>query len=332
MITDYDELRRRRMEALDDEMRTVYEMTGSSIDLRTMGVAAMREALGSLLSRFGPLPEGVEAETISIPGPAGPIPTRVYRPASLGANPGVYIHTHAGGWIAMNGLDHVDGQNGAMALDWGCVVVHPDFRVPPEDKFPAAVEDCWATVEWVHKNAETIGVDRQRIAVGGGCTGANLAAVVALMARDAGAPNLALQVLQSPQFDCREDYESHFEFASGYGLSRDSDLWVIEQYLADPEQRWDWRASPILAESFRDLCPALIAVGEWEILRDEARMYANRLRDAGVHVDYLEGEQGGHGYTTWRNFTTGKLVAVAQRHHERINEIVRSRIGPESRP
>ncbi|KAB2384836.1 alpha/beta hydrolase [Actinomadura montaniterrae] len=326
MPTDYDELRRRRMAELDEDLSAVYKAVGNGRDLREMGVETVRRSHAAMLSAQK-LPEGVTVETVEVPGPAGAIPTKIYHPAN-GGDRGVYVHTHAGGWISMNGLEHVDGMNGAHVRDWGCTVVHPDFRVPPEHKFPAAIEDCWATVQWVHDNAQDLGVDRGRIAVGGGCTGANIAAVMALMARDEGSPDLALQVLLSPQLDTREDYRSHFEFASGYGLSRDSDLYVIEQYLADPEQRWDWRASPVLAESVRGVCPALIAVGEWEVLRDETRFYAARLRDAGVHVDYLEGEKAGHGYTGWRVPGTGELIEVAKRHNAEIDRIVRDRLGP----
>jgi acetyl esterase len=331
MATDYNQLREERMAALDEEMKAVWNVQRNiGGGLRELPLGDMRAAMNRMLASAGPLREGVRAETVNVPGPAGDIPTRIYWPEGID-RPGVYVHTHAGGYVAFNGLDHVDGGNSAMVLGWGCAVVHPDFRVAPEHRFPAAVDDCWTALQWVGEHADDLGVDQDRIAVGGGCTGANMAAVIALMARDAGAPKVALQFLSSPQLDCREDYESHFEFAEGYGLTRDSDLWAIEQYLSDPADRWDWRASPVLAESVRGVAPALFSVGAWEILRDEARLYANRLRDAGVPVHYLEADQHAHGYLRWVDPRTGKPTQIAAQHNEEVARIMRNYIGSESR-
>jgi acetyl esterase len=330
MATDYDELREERMAALDDEMKAVWDVRQHiGKGLREIGVETMRKALDGAADAAGPLREGVRAETIAVPGPAGPVLTRVYRPEGI-TRPGLYVHTHAGGFVAMNGLDHVDGMNSATALGWGCAVVHPDFRVPPENRFPAAIEDCWGVLQWVSEHADDLDVDRERIAVGGGCTGANIAAVMALMARDAGAPKITLQLLFSPQLDCRQDYRSYFELADGYGLTRDSARWVVEQYFYDRANRWDWRASPVLAETVRGVAPALFSVGEWEILRDETALYANRLRDAGVKVHYLEGDQQGHGYLQWVDPRSGNPTRIAAEHNAEITRIVRSCIGPDS--
>jgi acetyl esterase len=327
MPPDYADLREQRLAEVDAETREIYEVTGGGFGIREIGVEAFRELFAEAMGpEAGVLAPEVTASTISIPGPAGPIPTRVYLPEGEGPF-GVYVHTHGGGWIAWNGLDHIDGFNSQLVREWGCAVVHPDFRVPPEDPFPAAVEDCWATIEWVGTHGDEIGVDSGRIAVGGGCTGANLAAVMALMARDAGGPRIALQFLDSPQLDTRADYGSQFEFAEGYGLTRDDDLCVIEHYLGAPENRWDWRASPVLVESVRGVAPALFTVGEYEILRDEALVYGGRLRDAGVDVHYLEGPAQGHSYLWWANLSTGEPTAVAAEHRAQVAAIVRRIIG-----
>lgn len=329
MATDYAELRERRLAEVDPATRAGFEGAAEMLKIREMGVEAFRGVFAEVMETVTPgMAPGVEAETIAIPGPAGEIPVRVYRPTELEGPLGVYVHTHGGGWIAWNGLDAIDGANSRSALEWGCAVVHPDWRVPPEDPFPAGVEDCWATMEWVAEHGPEHGIDPARIAVGGGCTGANLAAVMALMARDAGGPQVALQFLDSPQLDTRCDYRSHYEFAEGFGLSRDADLFVVEQYLADPEDRWDWRASPVLVESVAGVAPAIVTAGEYEILRDEARLYAGRLRDAGVEVHYIEGPQQGHGFSMGRDPESGEYTGAAAVARKQIGEVFARHIGP----
>jgi acetyl esterase len=330
MPTDYAALREERMRRLDAETRAIYEQISGGFGIRSIGIEKFRTLFSQILGDKQDLHAGVAAETISVPRAGGEVKARVYVPQ--GEDPaGVYVHTHGGGWIAWAGLDHVDAHNSELAVEWECAVVHPDFRVPPEDPFPAAIEDCWSVVEWIGQHGEELGLDTERIAVGGGCTGANIASVMALMARDAGSPTIALQVLDSPQLDTRCDYRSHFEFAEGYGLSRDDDLFVVEQYLSDAENRWDWRASPVLAESVRGVAPAVVTAGEYEILRDEARYYVSRLRDAGIGVRYIEGEGQGHGFTSWRNLETGQYTRAAARARAEMTEVVRRYIGPSAR-
>ncbi|MBL6938235.1 MAG: alpha/beta hydrolase [Alphaproteobacteria bacterium] len=250
--------------------------------LRELGVEGMRARGKAIMGAPAPDPD-VTYRDIEIKGPNGPVPTRIFTPK--GSSPkGIYIHVHAGGYIMFGGLDTMTNSNIRIAKETGCVVVAPDFRLPPEHPFPAAVEDCWATVSWVGGHAKEIGGDPGHIGIGGGCTGGNIAAVMALMARDARAPKLAAQYLSATVFDCRCDYASFEENGNGYNLSADDDRYVIEVYLKYMENRWDWRASPILAPSVKDVAPAYIYVGEWDVLRDESKAYANRLRDAGVPV------------------------------------------------
>jgi acetyl esterase len=329
VTTDYAALRERRLAQVDDETRRGFELATRLLRVRELGVDGFRKLFAELAGQ-GTLAPGVAAKTTSIPGPASDVLVRIYRPDGGGhaERPlGVYLHTHGGGWIAGGGLDTFDAVNSGLALSWNCAVVHPDFRLPPEHRFPAAVEDCWATVEWIHRHGADHGLDSSRIAVGGGCTGANLAAVIALMARDAGGPKIALQLLDSPQLDTRCDYRSQFECAEGYGLTHTDDLFVVEQYLGGPEDRWDWRASPILAESVRGVAPAVVTAGEYEILRDEARLYAGRLRDAGVEVHYVEGKGQGHGFLGGRNVVTGEFTRGAVLAQATVWPIVRRLIG-----
>lgn len=280
MSKDYDRLREERMASLDAIRHAQYE--NMRPPLRTMGIEAMRKRGASLQGPPRPDPD-VPYFDVDIPGPNGSVPTRIYKPKGEGVR-GIYIHIHAGGYIMLGGLDTLINQNTMIARETGCIVVAPDFRLPPEHTFPAGLNDCWAVTQWVGNNARDIGGDPERIGIGGACTGGNFAAVLALMARDAGAPRISAQYLAATVFDCRCDYRSHVENGRGYTLSHDDDAYVIEVYLKDMEHRWDWRASPILAPSVRDVAPAYIYVGEWDVLRDESRAYADRLRDAGVDV------------------------------------------------
>lgn len=330
MPTDYDALREQRMSEVDPELRKIYDMPGPSPEMGVEKFREMFEQMWPALGGTGVRP-GVTVTDTAIAGPSGDIKVRIYRPDEVEGVQGAYFHTHGGGFMAGGGIDCWDGNNSAMALEWGCTVIHPDFRLPPEDRFPAGVEDCWAALKWTHGQAEELQIDRDRIAVGGGCTGANLASVMALMARDAGGPKLAAQFLWGPRLDLRTDYRSEFEFAEGYSLTREMDQWVTREYLGDMEHRWDWRANPHMAESLRGLAPAVFAVGGWEILRDDARTYANRLRDAGVEVHYFEGAAQGHGHLYWRNMETGEYTKGAQQAQAEVAEVMRRKIGPGSK-
>jgi acetyl esterase len=161
-----------------------------------------------------------------------------------------------------------------------------DYRLAPEHKFPAAVEDCWVATRWVREQGAAIGVDPGRIAVGGDSAGGNLAAVVALLARDADLP-LAFQLLVYPATDFANDKPSHDLFAEGYMLTRTSIAWFSGNYLAGAADIADWRASPLRAASLAGVAPALVITAGFDPLRDEGKAYADRLAEAGVPVRYV---------------------------------------------
>ena len=314
MATDYKALREARMASLTPEARAVYERKRPP--LRELGVEGMR-ARGRAMGGVPKPDPAVPFHDVQIPGPNGPVPTRIYVPE--GPEPkGVYVHVHAGGYIMMGGLDTTLNQNTQIAKDTGCIVVAPDFRLPPEHRYPAAVDDCFATLKWTAANAARLGGDPNFIGIGGGCTGGNIAAVVALMARDADGPKLACQYLAATVFDCRTEYKSFIENADGYTLSADDDRYVIEVYLGDMDKRFDWRASPILAPSVRGVAPAYIWVGEWDVLRDEGIAYANRLRDADVPVTLVVQPKESH----------GAGPASAPEVRARMVEFLRTRLTP----
>ena len=168
-------------------------------------------------------------------------------------------------------------------------VASVDYRMGPEYKFPAAVEDSFAALEWVHANAKSLAADPERLGIHGDSAGANLAAVVALMARDASRPRLRLQSLVYPVTDYTMSMPSHDKFATGYGiLTRGAMRWFRDHYLRRPEDAEDWRASPLKAPSLDAAAPAIVITAECDVLHDEGERYADALRAAGVPVEYRE--------------------------------------------
>ncbi|PYM91277.1 MAG: acetyl hydrolase [Candidatus Rokuibacteriota bacterium] len=215
------------------------------------------------------------------------VPLRVYRPAGVAATtllPGL-VYFHGGGWV-IGDLDTHDVLCRQLTAEAGITVASVDYRLAPEHKFPAAVDDAWEATRWVASVADLLGIDARRLAVGGDSAGGNLAAVVALLARDAGAPAIAFQALLYPVTDLSAESRSYNDFADGYMLTRDSMRWFAAQYLAGKDEAMDWRASPLRAATLSGLPPALIVTAGFDPLRDEGEAYARRLRDAGVRVDY----------------------------------------------
>jgi acetyl esterase len=232
-------------------------------------------------------PEIGSVRNLHADGPQGQIPLRVYRPAGDTSMPlPVYVYFHGGGWV-IGDLETHDVICRQLTAASGACVVSVDYRLAPEHKFPAAADDAWAATKWIVAHAAELGIDATRLAVGGDSAGGNLAAVVALMAREAGGPAIALQVLLYPVTDLGAESTSYGAFADGYMLTRESMRWFRAHYLGAPGDGQDWRASPIRAKSLAGLPPALIVTAGFDPLRDEGEAYAARLRDAGVMVDYV---------------------------------------------
>ena len=218
----------------------------------------------------------------------GAIPVRTYRPAGVDATTPLptLVYFHGGGWV-IGDLETHDVLCRQLTGEAGMMVVAVDYRLAPEHKFPAAADDAWAATRWVAANAGRLGVDTKRLAVGGDSAGGNLAAVVALLARDAGAPPIAFQVLLYPVTDVGTETRSYRDFADGYMLTRDSMKWFFDHYLGAPDQARDWRVSPLRASSLARVAPALIVTAGFDPLRDEGEAYAHALTAAGVRVDYV---------------------------------------------
>jgi acetyl esterase len=233
-----------------------------------------------------PLPVA-RVEEQMVPGPAGSIRLRLYWPNAAAPAPAI-VYYHGGGHV-IGSLDTHDLVARNLCAGTDALVASVDYRMGPEHKFPAAVEDSFAALKWVHAHANELGADPDRIGVHGDSAGANLAAVVALMARDAGGPRLQLQSLVYPVADYSLAGDSYERFAEGYGvLTRQAMVWFRNHYLRTPKDTEDWRASPIKAASLAGVAPAIVVTAECDVLHDDGEGYAEALRRAGVPVEYKE--------------------------------------------
>jgi len=248
-------------------------------------VPAMRESRRKsmpLLSAAGPsLAQVVDR---AIPGPAGPIALRIYRPQGARQPLPVVVYYHGGGWV-LGDLDSHDNICRQIAHKSGVAVVAVDYRLAPEHRFPAALDDAWAALAWVAGAAQELGIDAARIAVAGDSAGANLAAALSLLGRERGRPYPHAQVLIYPALDLSTlERDSIRDFAEGYFLTRERMDWFIAQYVPDAGTRINPLVSPLLAADHSGLAQALVITAEFDPLRDEGESYAAVLRRAGVDV------------------------------------------------
>jgi acetyl esterase len=266
---------------IDPQAKAIGEQLGAGLDFTRLDLAAVRAAsdAGALL---GPRPEVAQLEERAVPGPGGALRVRVYTPEAPALRPGL-LYFHGGGW-ALCSLDTHDATCRQLANGAGCTVVSVDYRLAPEHKYPAAAEDAYAATCWLAERAAELGVDAARIGVAGDSAGGNLAAVVALMARDRGGPALRHQLLVYPVTDHSFDTDSYRENAAGPLLTREMMQTFWSFYLADPRHGGQPYASPLRAESLAGLPPATLITAECDPLRDEGEAYGARLAEAGVRV------------------------------------------------
>jgi acetyl esterase len=248
-------------------------------------VGYAREAVLALPTLGGEPEPVAEAFDRTIPGPQGALPVRIYTPEGTGPFP-VLVFFHGGGWVA-GSIDTHDRVCRSLTRSTECVTVAVDYRLAPEHKFPAALEDCHAATQWVADNPAAINGDSARIAVGGDSSGGNLAAAVALMARDRGGPKLVYQLLLYPVTDYYEPgTASYQEYAEGFFITRNDMIWCWNHYLSSAEDSGGPYASPLQAEDLSGLPPAIVITAEFDPMRDEGEMYAARLKEAGVPVTH----------------------------------------------
>ena len=240
-------------------------------------------------------PEPVaKVQNLRIPGPAGPIPVRVYTPAGVPLLP-MLVYFHGGGMV-LGTLDTWETPCRALANGSGAIVLSVEYRLAPEHKFPAAHEDAYAATRWAAENAASFGGDPRRVAVGGDSAGGTLAAAVCLMARDRGGPAICFQLLVYPFLGADFNTRSYHECGEGYVLTKELVEYFLKKYWGEKSDADHPYDVPLAAKDLRGLPPALILTAEYDPLRDDGTAYAARLREAGVEATLWDQPGLTHGF------------------------------------
>ncbi|MDN5882992.1 MAG: alpha/beta hydrolase [Nitrosospira sp.] len=228
----------------------------------------------------------VDIEELTVPGgPSGHVSLRIVRPPNAVGDLPVILYIHGAGWVFGNAHTH-DRLIRELAVGANAAVVFPNYSLSPEAKYPVAIEECYAALQWVAASGGEHRLNAQQLTIAGDSVGGNMAAALTLMAKDRNGPAIHKQLLFYPVTDANFDTESYHQFATGHFLRRDAMMWFWDQYTTDPQLRSEITASPLLAsvEQLRGLPPALVISAEADVLRDGAEAYANKLREAGVAV------------------------------------------------
>lgn len=299
----------------DPELRALLEqMQANGLpDYASITVDTMRQTFRDMMKALDNREVAVgKVEDRSIAGAAGDIRTRIYTPVAAGSDPlPALVYFHGGGWV-IGDLDTHDTLCRGLTAESGCRVVSVGYRLAPEHPFPAAIEDAYAALKWVESNATAVAIDANRIAVGGDSAGGNLAAVVCQLARAKGRPAVQFQLLIYPCTHSSPDTESRRLFADVPVLNKDSIEWFQRHYFAGQPAPADPRASPLLAENLGGLPRAYIVTAGLDPLRDEARQYAERLRAAGVPVDYVCYDEMVHAFCSMSGVLETAREAIAK--------------------
>lgn len=245
-----------------------------------------------------------------IPGPTADLHVRIYRPSD-GEDLPALVYFHGGGWV-LNFLDIYDAELCALANASGSVIVAVNYQKAPEHPYPTPFDDCYATFLWVHQNSYALGLDPLKIGVGGESAGGNLAAAVALKARDMAGPKPRYQLLINPCNERNFETASYLEYASGYGLSREGMIWFWEQYLQGSTHDTDPYACPSTAKDFSNVAEAIIVTAEYDPLKDDGIKYEHLLRESDVRTHYKEYPGMIHGFAN--------LGAITPTAHEAISD------------
>jgi acetyl esterase len=313
--------------ALDPDTQMVLDMirVAGRPPFETLSPAEAREAYAASRKVLQLPPEDVaESRDVSIAGPLGDIPLRLYRPAGTAAVERLpaLVYYHGGGWL-LGDLDSHDGVCRRFANAARCRVISVDYRMAPEHRFPAAVDDCAAATRWVVAQADTLGVDATKIAVGGDSAGGNLAAVMALMARDGDLPPLVFQLLIYPATDMMMTTVSSQGIGPGVPLTSATMKWFIDYYMRDAADARDWRASPLRATDLSGTAPALVLTCTHDPLCDEGIAYARRLEREGVRVVHLHFSDQIHGF-----MSMGRIIRAADLSIDMMAASLRKALWP----
>jgi len=255
-----------------------------------------REMVAGMTEMMGPGPDVARSENHTVTSADGSTFGAIVVVPD-GTPRGVMVYYHTGGWAIGRAADS-DHLCRIMATRTGCAVVNIDYRLAPEHPYPAAVDDCYAALEWTAANLDSIAGGDVPIMIGGDSAGGNLAAVVALRARDRGGPEIALQALIYPVTDADLDNASYSDPENQLMLDRDGMVWLWDLYLPDASRRTEQDASPLRAADLSNLPPALVLTAEYDVLRDEGEAYAAKLSDAGIDVELTRHSGQMHGFFT----------------------------------
>lgn len=296
--------------ALDPQAQAVLDML-AGLNMAPLDTLTAEQARAQSKA-FAVPPSGEQVANVedrTVLGPGGPIPVRVYTPAGAQPHPAL-VYYHGGGWV-LGDLEGTDNLCRALTNAAGAVVVSVDYRLAPEHRFPAAVDDAFAAVKHVYEQAASYGVDPARIAVGGDSAGGNLAAVVAVLARDSGLP-VRFQLLAYPVTNHSFDSGSYDQNGDGYLLTTPMMKWFWDLYLGPDGDGSDFRASPLRAPNLKGVAPALVITAEYDPLRDEGEAYAARLQEAGVRVKATRYPGMIHGFFTMTAALDQAKAALAE--------------------
>lgn len=243
-----------------------------------------------------------------ISGPTADLPIKIYTPEGIGPFRAL-VFFHGGGWVAGN-IELNAVQHQQIAHESRSVVIAVNYQKAPEHKFPIPFDDCYATLEWVHKNFHELNIDPDQIGVGGDSAGGNIAAAVVMKARDTRGPKVAFQVLIYPALDYRFDTPSMIDNATGYMLTTQAMKWYWDQYLSNESDLTNPYFRPLLADDFSNLPPTLVLTAELDPLRDEGELFATRLKDAGVASQLKRYDGLVHGFVLMQGFLPEAREAI----------------------
>jgi acetyl esterase len=281
--------------ALDQATAALLEELAASglAPLQELTPAEARGRMAALRGDGPPGPDMTAVRATRVVASGGFVPLRVLVPT--GQPRGVIVYYHGGGWV-IGGLDDYDKLGRLLAWRTGCTMVLVDYRLAPEYRFPTAVDDSWAALRWADQHRGELAGEQAPLIVAGDSAGGNLAAIMAMRARAAAGPPIALQVLVYPVTDCDLESTSYRDPANQLMLSRDSMVWFWDHYVPDPDARLHPDAAPLRSANFADLPPAVILTAEHDVLRDEGELYATRLMKAGVPVSHRRFAGQMHGF------------------------------------
>jgi acetyl esterase len=284
---------------LDPQIRALLDKGTGVPATHTLPVDVARAQYEARIALMAPAAEIAGTREQAIDGPGGPLRIRIYTPLGTGPFP-LLVFFHGSGFVLCS-LDTHDGMCRNLCAGAACVVASVDYRLAPEHKFPAGIDDCLHATHWAVAHAAALGADPARVAIAGDSAGATMAAVTALRLREAaGGPGLCGQLLLYPVTDYHTPGTRSYETnAEGYGLTRDTMKWFWAHYLTDPSEAAHPHASPLRATDLSGLPPALVITAEYDPLCDEGELYAQRLRAAGVPTALTRYDGVNHGFMFW---------------------------------